>query len=78
VPFDRSGVQVDMNGNFISLHCIVPGDYVFRLPFPAKVVNLKTGREARTERGGTMLPLNLVAGETRWYALLLKFPNDTP
>ena len=78
VPLDRSGVQVDMNGNFISLHCIVPGDYVFRLPFPAKVVNLKTGREARTERGGTMLPLNLVAGETRWYALLLKFPNDTP
>ena len=78
VPFDRSGVQVDMNGNFISLHCIVPGDYVFRLPFPAKVVNLKTGREARTERGGTMLPLNLVAGETRWYALLLKFPNGTP
>ena len=69
VPIDRSGLQVDMNGNFISLHCIIPGHYDFRLPYSAKVVNLKTGREVPTLAHGLVISVDMQAGETRWYAL---------
>ena len=69
VPVDRSGLQVDMNGGFLSLHCLIPGHYDFTLPFPAKVVNLKTGLPASTTEDGRILPLDMVAGETRWYSL---------
>ena len=68
-PADRYGLQVDMNGGFISLHCLMPGHYDFTLPFPAKVVNLKTGLPASTTEDGKILPLDVVAGETRWYSL---------
>lgn len=68
-PADRYGLQVDMNGNFISMHCLIPGHYDFMLPFPAKVVNLKTGNAASTTDGGKVLPIDMVAGETRWYSL---------
>lgn len=61
------GLQVDMNADFVSLHCIIPGHYDFRLPRTCTVTNLKTGRTVRTE--GRVLPLDLVAGETRWYGL---------
>ena len=67
VPINRSGVQIDMNGSFISLHCIIPGHYDFHLPYTATVVNLKTGRSVETRNG--ILPLDLAAGETRWYGL---------
>ena len=69
VPCDRYGLQVDMNGGFISLHCLIPGHYDFILPFPAKVVNLKTGNAASTTDDGKVLPIDMVAGETRWYSL---------
>ena len=69
VPCDRYGLQVDMNGGFISLHCLIPGHYDFMLPFPAKVVNLKTGNAASTTDDGKVLPIDMVAGETRWYSL---------
>ena len=61
------GLQVDMNAGFLSLHCILPGHYDFRLPFDCRVTNLKTGKDEPVS-GGT-LPLDLVAGETRWYGL---------
>lgn len=60
-------VQVDMNGDFVSVHCLVPGRYDFRLPFPAKVVNVKSGREEKTSGG--VLPLEMSAGETCWFRL---------
>ena len=60
-------VQVDMNGDFVSVHCLVPGRYDFRLPFPAKVVNVKSGLEEKTEKG--VLPLEMSAGETCWFRL---------
>lgn len=66
VPVD-AGVQVHMNGSFMSVHCIIPGRYRFVLPFAAKVTNLKSGRE-ETAVGGAVT-LDLVAGETCWFRL---------
>ena len=60
-------VQVDMNGDFVSVHCIVPGRHDFRLPFPAKVVNVKSGLEEKVQDG--VLPLEMSAGETCWFRL---------
>ena len=62
VPCDRTGLQVDMNGDFVSVHCLCPGTYDFRLPFDCVAVNLKTLRRASTE--GRRLRLELTAGET--------------
>ena len=56
-----------MNGDFVSVHCLVPGRYDFRLPFPAKVVNVKSGLEEKTEKD--VLPLEMSAGETCWFRL---------
>ena len=61
------GLQVDMNGNFVSLHALRNGRYVFKLPRKCKVVNMKTGKAAKA---GTSLELDMTAGETRWYRLL--------
>ena len=63
VAFDRPGVQLYMNGDFISIHCLRGGRYEMRLPFAsAKVVNLRNGREEPVR--GSILPLELTAGET--------------
>ena len=56
---------VDMNGNFASIHCLRPGRYDFRLPFPCRVVNLKSGAEEQVVDGA--VPLVLTAGETCWF-----------
>jgi len=66
-PLDRPGLQVDMNGGFLCIHCLTPGRYDFRLPYPAKVVNLKSGRKESVV--GCVLPLELIAGETCWFEL---------
>lgn len=60
-------VQTDMNGDFVSIHALRAGRYVFRLPFPARVVNVKTGRDETTKDG--VLPLELNAGGTYWFRL---------
>ena len=61
------GLQVDMNSSFLSVHAVIPGRYTFRLPRPCRVTNLKTGRAVAAPGG--VLPLDLTAGETRWYGL---------
>lgn len=66
----RPGVQVDMNGDFASVHCLVPGEYDFRLPFPCRVVNLADGREAASDGGSVRL--SLTAGETCWFRIRRK------
>ena len=63
----RTGVQLDMNGDFVSIHCLRPGRYDFRLPFPCRVVNLKSGVEEQVVNG--VVPLVLTAGETCWLRL---------
>ena len=67
VPVDAAGLQVDMNGNFVSVHATRTDRWNFRLPFDAKVVNLKTGCEEPVEAG--VVALELTAGETVWLGL---------
>ena len=62
----ESGLQVDMNGNFLSVHCLKTGRYDFKLPFAADVANLKTGE---TSKSATSIVLDMAGGETRWYGL---------
>jgi hypothetical protein len=57
-----------MKDGFISLHCIIPGRYDFQLPYPAKVVNLKTGLDVQVKNNGKSLSLDMEAGESRWYS----------
>ena len=66
VPVEK-GLQVDMNGSFLSVTALETGHFDFRLPFPCKVVNLKTGCPVPAADG--VVPLDLVAGETRWYSI---------
>ena len=64
----RAGVvQTDMNGNFVSIHALQAGHYDFRLPFAARVTNLRSGRVEKTD--GLVLPLELAAGGTYWFRL---------
>ena len=63
----RAGMQLDMNGDFVSMHCIRPGPCDFRLPFPCRIVNLKNGVDEKSDGG--VLHLNLTAGETCWFRL---------
>ena len=67
VPLPPNVVQVDMNGDFISVHCLVPGHYDFVLPRVCAVVNLKSG--AQEPVAGNILPLDLTAGQTSWFRI---------
>ncbi len=68
VPLPPETVQVDMNGDFISVHCLVPGRYDFTLPRPCRVVNMKSGKDEPARDG--ILPLELAAGQTSWFRLM--------
>jgi len=61
-----AGLQVDMNGGFMSIHCLKTGRYDFELPFKADVTNLKTGNRFKSI---SVLSLDVTGGETRWYSL---------
>ncbi len=61
-------VQINMNGDFVSVHCLRAGSYDLRLPFAAKVVNLKTGREEQVH--DDVLRLDMTAGQTCWFSLV--------
>ena len=67
VPVTGGGLQVNMNGNFLSVHALRTDCFDFRLPFSAVVVNLKTMKREPTKNG--VLPLALSAGETCWFVL---------
>ena len=67
VPTDGHGLEIDMNGDFISIHCLVPGHYDFTLPFKARVQNMKTGAAIGSLQ--TSIEMNLTAGESRWYRI---------
>lgn len=62
----RSGLEVDMNGDFISVHALKSGHYDFTLPRRCTVINMKTGRK---EAAGDTLRLDLIAGETCWFEM---------
>ena len=67
VPTDGHGLEIDMNGDFMSMHCLKTGRYEVRLPFTADVLNLKTG--ATETFSVKSFKMDLEAGETRWYQL---------
>ena len=54
--------QVEMNGDFISVHALKSGDFDFRLPFDCTVENLKSGKAEAVAAG--VMPLRMEAGET--------------
>jgi hypothetical protein len=67
VPVVPGCVQVNMSGDFVSLHALKTGEYDFRLPFKAEVVNLRTNRPEPVNDG--IIRLKLTAGETCWFSL---------
>jgi hypothetical protein len=67
VPVEPNALEVDMNGDFISVHALSTGVFDFKLPYRCKVVNLKTALPAEVQ--GDKLKLRLVAGETCWFRL---------
>lgn len=67
VAVDGGGLQVNMNGDFVSVHSLRPGRYEFRLPFDCRVVNLRTNREEPV--ANRVLELRLTAGETCRFSL---------
>ena len=67
VPVSGGGLQVDMDGGFVSVHALRNGTWDFKLPFPCHVTNLASGCEEMTADG--VLRLALSAGETCWFLL---------
>ena len=63
----RYGLEVDMNGSFVSLHALQGGHFDFKLPRRCTATNMKTGK-VEVHDAETM-PLDLVAGETCWFRL---------
>jgi len=67
VPVDKTGLVVNMNGDFVSIHALMGGRYDFRLPFDCDVTNVASGRREAAE--GRMMRLNVTPGETCWFLL---------
>jgi hypothetical protein len=67
VPVDETGLVVNMNGDFVSLHALRGGRYDFKLPFECRVKNVKSGLYENTS--GRMMRLNVTPGETCWFLL---------
>lgn len=61
------GTEVDMSGDFLSLHALTPGRRRIRLPFPARVVNVRSGLDESTDHDGFNVEMS--AGETCWFRL---------
>ncbi len=63
----QPGIQVDMNGNFMSVHGIAGGRYNIALPMKSTVRNLKNNRIMAKDADS--FPLEVTAGSTYWFAL---------
>lgn len=75
VPVDAAGLQVNMNGDFVSVHAARGGRFAFRLPFPCGVTNVKTGE--REPAPGGVLNLDVTPGETCWFLLDVPPTSET-
>ena len=62
-----SGIQVNMNGNFMAVHGIIPGKYRIKLPFSCDVINLKDG--SVTGKNIKFFDLNVSSGTSWWFLL---------
>ena len=70
------GTEVDMNGDFMSLHALSPGRRRISLPFPARVVNVRSGLEESAGPDGFDVAMS--AGETCWFRLFRIGPEPEP
>ena len=61
------GVQIDMSGDFLSVHALRNEHRTIKLPVPCRVFNLRNGKEEPVRDG--KLELDLTAGETVWFSL---------
>ena len=67
VPVEPNALEVDMNGDFISVHALRNGTFDFKLPFPCRVFNVKSGQEEQVH--GDTLKIAVEAGQTCWFTL---------
>ena len=68
VPVPECTVTVDMNSDFISIHGLKDCKIDFKLPFPCRVINLKSGAEETVN--GDRLHIEVTRGESCWFRLL--------
>ena len=67
VPVEPNVLEVDMNGDFISVHALRNGTFDFKLPFPCKVRNVKSGQYENVN--GDVFKIAVEAGQTCWFTL---------
>ena len=65
VPIGPNKVEVNMNGDFLCVHALSNGTFDFKLPFPCKVRNVKSGELERVS--GDAFKLSVEAGQTCWF-----------
>ena len=70
VPVEPNVLQVDMNGDFVSVHGLRNGTFDFKLPFPCTVRNLKSGQEEKVVDGSFRISVEV--GQTCWFKLEAK------
>lgn len=70
VPVEPNVLQVDMNGDFVSVHALRNGTFGFKLPFPCTVRNMKSGLEEKVIDGG--FAISVEVGQTCWFRLETK------
>ncbi|MBQ2630916.1 MAG: hypothetical protein IJG13_14680, partial [Kiritimatiellae bacterium] len=68
VPVPECTLSVDMNGGFLSVHGLWDRKVDFELPFPCRVVNLKSGMEEPVS--GNRFHVEVMKGETCWFRLV--------
>ena len=68
VPVPECTVSVDMNSDFISIHGLKDCKVDFELPFPCRVINLKSGAEETVN--GNKLHIEVMRGESCWFRLV--------
>ena len=65
VPVEPNALEVDMNGDFLSVHALRNGTFDFKLPFPCKVRNVKSGQ--LEDVSGDTFKISVEAGQTCWF-----------
>ena len=65
VPVEPNALEVDMNGDFLSVHALRNGTFDFKLPFSCKVRNVRSGQFE--EVSGDTFKISVEAGQTCWF-----------
>ena len=65
VPVEPNALEVDMYGDFLSVHALRDGTFDFKLPFPCKVRNVKSGQFE--DVSGDTFKITVEAGQTCWF-----------